>query len=306
MPPNYELCPHTQRPILLPLGDQPCPHCRRRHLRRELAANSTASTALHATAKEDGSRIVATRSTSTDEESAADLQDRSIAVSDSITASEGIHITKQDVHGRIFGTTQHDPVIDASSDLTSGSALVAQVRSQVPAMNESDSLEVGRILIRHLNAQSDGSGGPLWDEPCAMPQSDDADCEAHRGDVACAANPCRNRVHLLRIQIVRVPVGPRASTAWKSLCEGARLAHADAAVAAAELWQAIEMKMRRYPLTQRAQLTLAINARLFETFTFTDVVNEFRRIYRKAAVEVGFQAVYVVGSVTELVSRIDT
>jgi hypothetical protein len=177
----------------------------------------------------------------------------------------------------------------SSADRADDGSLSYSVSGSSP-QGEEDTIRACRLLVRRLNSRGDN-----WSD--AVPGEGVVDCEA-----AHAGQPQRK----LQIQVVRAATDQKF---WPQLnIQGfATNPPVDSSTVASEIKQAIEKKAneRVIPSSVRPGLTLALDATRLPAFAFHDVVEVFHREYSVWTKSLGFQAVWLVGPVPELVCRLD-
>jgi len=202
--------------------------------------------------------------------------------------------------GRFYTRVMHETVHVADSvswtqmrSVLGGSATLDdknQIRFKAtgrPPRNEEDALKVCARLVGHLNAQ-----GANWSDPVEGVNDVDA-CSADRGD------PSRKR----QMQVVRASNNEEM---WRTLSRESVVEIAlDSAKAADELITAVRNKSAKYPDVQRRALTLVIDTGRTPGHSFRQVYDVFRRVHLEACRSFGFAEVWLVGSVDELVLRLD-
>lgn len=154
---------------------------------------------------------------------------------------------------------------------------------------EEDTLAACRVLKERLNA-----AGGRWG--CVIPGREPADCV-----LVDAEDPSIT----LDVQVVRAIV---SEGLWRGLSSsGSVQSSLSPAEAATEIQKAIERKARdeKIPGRLRARLVLALDATRLPGLAFDAIVREFRSTHLVTARRYGFAAIWLVGPVPRLVSRLD-
>jgi len=177
----------------------------------------------------------------------------------------------------------------SSADRADDGSLSYSLSGSSP-QGEEDSLSACRLLVRKLNLRGDN-----WSDP--VPGDGVVDCEAaHAGQ----------RQRKLQIQVVRAATDQNL---WRQLSiqRGVTKSSVDSSTLASEIKHAIEKKAdeRVIPSSVRPGLTLALDATRLPAFAFDDVLEVFHREYSVWTKSLGFEAVWLVGPVPELVCRLD-
>lgn len=176
----------------------------------------------------------------------------------------------------------------AAADLVSDGQLSYSISGPCP-QGEDATLETCNRLVRKLNA-----GGGDWGDPKPRPQDDVVDC---------FSASLHDETRILQIQVVRAIDGQGP---WKELNRTGSVQEKQAsAKLAACLQQAITRKAVKIPSDLKARLTLALDSTLLPAMAFDDVKEEYHRRFEKWTVELGFEAVWLVGPADELVVRLD-
>ena len=145
-----------------------------------------------------------------------------------------------------------------------------------------------RLLVGKLNRD-----GAAWGEP--VPGKGIVDCEAFDND-----EPTKR----LAIQVVRANTDPNL---WKALNTHKRVSQLQTPQMelADQLKQAIEKKANKIQLGLREGLMLALDATRLPALAFDEVVLLFERQFGLWAKSLGFEGIWLVGPVDELISRLD-
>ena len=180
-----------------------------------------------------------------------------------------------------------DPDGRASSADRDDDGLHSFCLSGSPPQGEEDTLRVCHLLVRKLNFVGDN-----WDDP--VRGDGVVDCEAADAD-----QPQRK----LQIQVVRAVVDPKL---WQELRIRGTITRSgvDSSKLAFHLKDAIDKKTN-IPSSVRRGLALALDATRLPAFAFDDVLEVFHREYLLWTKSLGFEAVWLVGPVPELVCRLD-
>lgn len=154
---------------------------------------------------------------------------------------------------------------------------------------EEDTPAACRVLKERLNA-----AGSRWGH--VIPGHEPADCV-----LVDAEDPSTT----LDVQVVRAIA---SQDLWRRLnSSGSVQSWPSPAEAATEIQKAIQRKARdeKIPRHLRARLVLALDATRLPGLAFGAIVREFRSTHRVAARSHGFAAIWLVGPVPRLVSRLD-
>lgn len=177
----------------------------------------------------------------------------------------------------------------ASADRDDDGSLSFSVSGSSP-QGEEETLKVGNLLVQRLNLDSS-----TWGEPVLGDGDDDVDCEATN------VNDPSQR---LQLQVVRAITDQRV---WKQL--NAQGATQESSVApsslASSIANTIKKKSEVIPQDQRRGLTLVLDATLLPGVAFDDVTEEFRRHYSAWTSSLGFEGIWLIGPVSELIQRLD-
>jgi hypothetical protein len=151
--------------------------------------------------------------------------------------------------------------------------------------NEDDALEICARLVRTLN-KTDGD----WSVPVQSKQDIDG----------YSTNSASNK---LQIQVVRAS---NDNGLWQAVNEAgsAKIVYT-APTAAREMIDVILKKSRKYPVKQKRQLSLVLDAARTPIHTLQPVIDAFRTQHLQECQEAGFAQVWVVGSQDILVERLD-
>jgi hypothetical protein len=158
---------------------------------------------------------------------------------------------------------------------------------------EEETLKVCSLLTQKLN-----SLGSNWGEPSSIDAS----------VVDCRATDVNDPDHLLQVQVVRAIVD---QAVWESLKkspdEKPVRYQSDSNVSglASELETAIKKKVNRVSPDARTGLTLALDATLLPAVAFDRVIVHFHQRYGAWVRSLGFQSIWLVGPVNELIRRLD-
>ncbi len=154
---------------------------------------------------------------------------------------------------------------------------------------EEQSLLACKLLVDRFN-----SLGGDWDAPSSL-DGNLVDCQAkHRSD------PGR----VLQVQVVRAIMDQGF---WRTLnTQGAtQQSDVEASALASALEKTIKTKATRIATSALAGLTLVLDATLVPVVAFDHVIEEFLRQHGVWAGSLGFEAVWVVGPLPDLVHRLD-
>jgi hypothetical protein len=152
---------------------------------------------------------------------------------------------------------------------------------------ESNTPDVCKALIQRLNM----SGGQ-WGEP-AIPdgRDDEIDCVAHDGQ------------RTLNIQVTRAV---SKQDIWRQLDRlGSVTDTTTVQRAADDLICRVQMKAKIVPPVRRSNLLLALDAMDTSGHSLGVVINDFQKRHGAVARALGFQAIWIVGPLAELTSRLD-
>ncbi len=205
-----------------------------------------------------------------------------------INVQDRISLTDQSVLRTLGDTTDGIRVgndrISTADDLYADGTVKFSVAGR-PAQGEESSLPVCNVLRQHLNRQS-----PVWGEPVKPTGNEKGvDCEL----------PHRDGKTKLKIQVVRAEAGPalRRSVARGDTVEG----QPSSDEIADSLRAAIEHKRTR----AFGDIVLALDATETPRFTFAPVTTSFRKRHGVWATQIGFNQIWVVGPIPDLVERLD-
>jgi hypothetical protein len=156
-----------------------------------------------------------------------------------------------------------------------------------PPRNEDDALVIAQRLVARLNSK-----GAQWGEV----SEGEADVDAVSLDPESSGNT-------LNMQVVRANSDQGL---WKSLAQqGHASKETDVSGLAQELIKVVRKKAARYPVEQRQQLHLIIDAGRTPSHTFQHVHDAFFKNYGSECNEFSFAGVWVVGSSEVHVARLD-
>ena len=173
---------------------------------------------------------------------------------------------------------------DSDASISSDGQMEINLFGRSPR-NEEGALAASARLVRKLNAD-----GADWSEP--VPGEQDVDAESRS-----VSNPDKK----LLMQVVRAA----DEDMWRTLGrQGSAKQILTPQIAADLLIGTIRKKARRYPLAQRRDLTLVLDATQTPNYTFSDVHEIFAQAHRAECLVTGFTSVWIVGSMDALVVRI--
>jgi hypothetical protein len=171
----------------------------------------------------------------------------------------------------------------ASADCDDG--LLSYSVSGSSPQGEESTLEVCKLLIQKLNLD-----GSAWDEPVQVKGS----------DVDCETTDINNPSQRLQIQVVRAIADQEL---WKYL--NTRGTAQESNVDPSILRSYIEKAIKKKEKSARKGLTLVLDATLLPGIALDEVIEVFRDQRSAWASSLGFEGIWLVGPVNELVQRLD-
>lgn len=175
----------------------------------------------------------------------------------------------------------------ASADCDDDGSLSFSVSGSSP-QGEEQTLEVCKLLVQKLNLD-----GSAWGEPVSGD-----------GVVDCEATDINDPSQRLQVQVVRAITDQRL---WKQLnTQGAaQESSVDPSSLGSHIENTIKKKAEAIPQSVRKGLTLVLDATLLPGIAFDDVIEEFHTQHSAWASSLGFEGIWLVGPVIELVQRLD-
>jgi hypothetical protein len=177
----------------------------------------------------------------------------------------------------------------ASVDRSAEGSVDVTISGSLPRKQLTE-LRTARLLVEHLNG-----AGAAWEPPVSCDDErrqtgaaeDGVDC------VSCGPNG------ELRIQVT-TPETQR----WQELAKTGLVDHrGDSTEGLVEaIWASVQRKRH---VSGRSKIVLALDATDSPAFAFRTVVAEFRASFGGAAAAIGYQSIWLVGPVADLVQRLD-
>lgn len=175
----------------------------------------------------------------------------------------------------------------SATDLGANGTLSYAITGSSPK-GESDTLDVCKALIQRLN-----SDGGQWGEPLRP--------KGTEGGIDCLASDGQQD---LNIQVTRAVSNQKP---WRQLGKSGSVDKLiTVAQAADDLLASAMAKARGVPRDQLSEIVLALDAMDTASHSLAAVVIEFRKRYGAKVRALGFKAIWVVGPLEKLVTRLDT
>lgn len=177
----------------------------------------------------------------------------------------------------------------ASADVNDNGTLSHSLSGSSP-QGEEDTLNAGRILVESLNHR-----GGNWQSPVPG-----------HGNEDCVATDKIDNSKKIAIQLVRAITDPKF---WRELSQKGH--YNETQLSKEELVNqirtAVEKKANdsKIPFPMRRSLILALDATRLPALCFNDVVEAYRTLYTAETKILGFESVWLVGPIPDLVWRLD-
>jgi len=186
-----------------------------------------------------------------------------------------------------FGESQRPDGRASSADYDDDRSMSFSVSGSSP-QGEEETLKVCKLLVQKLNLD-----GNNWCEPVLG-----------NGVVDCETTDINDPSQSLQFQVIRAISN---QSFWKQLnTQGAaQESSVDPSVLASYIENAIKKKTEKLPSSVRNGLILVLDATLLPGITFDVVFEEFHTLYSTWASSLGFEGIWLVGPVIELVQRLD-
>lgn len=159
---------------------------------------------------------------------------------------------------------------------------------------ETGVLNVCSILVQKLNEH-----GSNWDRPINIAQND----SKKEMGIDCVAKGKMDESIKLEIQVTRATADKGF---WKELSHRMEVSSLTKhEKGAEEIYYSIEKKIASIPQRSRKDIILALDATIAQHLSYEDVVNTFRSKYGQEVQDLGFKAIWIVGTSTKLTWQLD-
>ena len=171
-----------------------------------------------------------------------------------------------------------------TTDLDSDGSITFSIEGR-PPQNETGNLIPCRILIERLNADGNQWGAPSNPKG----EEDGVDCIAH------------HQSDELRMQVTRVA----RQELWRELATtGFAKKNPSVENLVSDLREAVRKK-ETLAIEQRKKITLVLDAVDHPSYTYSTIVENFKKKYRIEIRKLGFEAIWLIGPTIEMTARLD-
>ena len=191
--------------------------------------------------------------------------------------------------GKLAGFMESEGTNQSSAAEADEDGKVSSWISGNPVQGENDTVSVGRVLVKGMNAHSDQ--WELADEPPV-------------GAVDCVLRHRLDPARRIKVQVVRAIVDPklyRELATAKSAVE----VYLDPEEIAGRMFDAVMKKAEHYPVQLRRELVLALDAMRVSVCAMSSVIEVYRCNFGQRTRNLGFMEVWLVGPVDSMTQRLD-